>query len=161
MADIIFEDGIAKMAEPEGVIDPARVADALLRATEPAAAPFDPFNQPPDPAMNRAGKPKAQFRNQGTHNIKPADDPQSMLDASESGDLIRLYELMRNRLVEMLTVCESARDAPSLTRAILNVGKEIDSLQAQADEARLKAEAQGDRPLTAAELRAEVFGDES
>ena len=158
MPDIIFEGGTARVSDQQSVIDPNAVAAALLaQSSEPSAAPYDPFNEPPDSEMSRVGKQKA-FTNQGTHRIKAAD-PENMLEASESGDLIRLYGLMRNRLVEMLSVCESARDAPALSRAILNVGEKIEALQTQAEEARLKAEAAGEKPLTAAELRAEVFGD--
>ena len=162
MAEVVFEGGVAKVKEPdEGLVNPAVVAQMLAQAQQqPAAAPYDPFNEPPDPEMSRVGKPKAKFRNQGTHHIQASEDPESMIEASTSGDLIRLYELMRDRLVEMLAVCESARDAPALSRAILNVGKEIDSLRSKQEEARLRAELEGGEDLpTTDEMRAMVMNN--
>ena len=79
-----------------------------------------------------------------------------MVEASRSGDLVALYRAMRDRLTQTLAECTSARDMPALSRAILNVGAEIERLERLQEDAALQAEADAaeDAVLDTDEVRA-------
>jgi len=112
--------------------------------TAPAPMGDGPVDTMTAPPSEVAQLPRPVIKKQGTHRVTEAYNEAAMIQASEDGDLVTLYQQMRNRLVQTVAECTSARDLPALSRAILNVGAEIERLQQQAEDAELQAEAASD-----------------
>lgn len=132
------------------------IAYDVAPAPAPAVAgPVDVFNQPPADVA-QLPRPVIKRSKQGTHNVTEAYNEAAMIQASEDGDLVTLYCQMRNRLVQTVAECTSARDLPALSRAILNVGAEIERLERLQEDAELQAAADAaeDAVLDTDEVRA-------
>lgn len=66
----------------------------------------------------------------------------NLVDAAKSGDRYKTLIALRDILAKTIQECESGRDMASNTKRLMEVMDEIEAIEKELEEARIKAEAE-------------------